>query len=363
MLDFGYQHFIKPLAFRRDPEEVHEAFTRFGHFLGTHSVSRELTRLLFAYDHPQLRRTVAGLTFRNPIGLAAGFDKNALLLDILPAVGFGFAEIGSITAKPCAGNPKPRLWRMPKSEALVVNYGLANDGADVVLQRIANSRFATLRRSEHPSPGHQYFRLGISIAKTNSPDTCDERAGIADYLETFQKVNTSGLADYITINVSCPNAFGGEPFTTPEKFDRLSAALKTEIWNVPIFVKLPCDIDIQSLDAILDLCVSYGYAGVILSNLTKDRLTNPALNADELNRVGKGGISGRPTFEKSNALIAHTRSKYPKEQLAIMGCGGVRSSEDAKIKLAAGADVIQLISGMIFNGPQLIGNINKALVR
>jgi len=213
----------------------------------------------------------------------------------------------------------------------------------------------------------QNFRIGISVAKTNCRETSDEAAGIADYVECFQKVIASGLADYITINVSCPNAYGGEPFTTPDAFERLSAKLKETQWSVPVFVKLPCDYSYQELDEMLNIVIKYDYSGVILSNLTKDRINNPIIQKSDLSQVGKGGISGKPTFEKSNALIRRAQEVLRQTQdekgrkVAIIGCGGVFSGEDAKTKLDAGADMIQMITGMIYRGPQVIGEINTYL--
>ena len=161
-----YKRVAKPLFFRKDPEDVHDAVTRVGEFLGGNGVTRFLTCAAFAYEDPSLEQRVAGIDFPNPVGLAAGFDKDARLVDIMPSVGFGFMEIGSVTGEPCKGNPRPRLWRMPNSRALVVNYGLKNDGCEAIAARLAGRTFGV--------------PLGTSVAKTNCEATADAEKGIED---------------------------------------------------------------------------------------------------------------------------------------------------------------------------------------
>ena len=192
---WGYRWFAKPIFFRMDPEDIHDQMSGTGAFLGRYAVTRALTRFAFGYGNKVLEQTILGIHFKNPIGLAAGFDKNAELIDIMPDVGFGFEEAGSITGEPCAGNPKPRLWRLKKSHSLVVNYGLKNDGCLAIAARLKHKHFK--------------FPVGISIAKTNSPDTCETQAGVDDYVKAFKQFTHIGA--YYTINISCPNAYGGQP--------------------------------------------------------------------------------------------------------------------------------------------------------
>ena len=241
--------------------------------LGRHAATRGLTRALFDYRHPCLEQTILGMRFVNPIGLSAGFDKNAELTEILPEVGFGFAEVGSVTGEPCEGNPKPRLWRLPQSQSIVVWYGLKNDGCEAVAARLAGHRSAgqTGFSSRTGFPRQTGFRIpiGISVAKTNSPATVETEAGITDYVKAFGTVQD--VADYVTVNISCPNAFGGEPFTDPAKLDLLLAAIDRLASVKPVFLKLPADLAPAELDALLDVSTRHRVDGYICSNLTKRR--------------------------------------------------------------------------------------------
>lgn len=341
---WGYANVAKPFFFRRDPEDVHDRVTWLGKTLGRFSAARAVTRALFSYRSPALEQTILGIRFANPVGLTAGFDKNAELLEIMPAVGFGFEEIGSVTGEPCEGNPRPRLWRLPKSRGLVVWYGLKNDGCEAVAARLRGRAFA--------------FPVGTSVARTNSAETVDASAGIADYAKAFRAF--AGIGDYTTVNVSCPNTCGGEPFTAPERLDRLLAALDAIPTGKPTFLKLPCDLSSDELDALVAVCNRHRVHGLILSNLTKlrDRST---IDRHEIAATDKGGISGRPTFGPSNELISHLWETTGRRYV-IVGSGGIFSAEDAYEKIRRGASLVQLATGMIFEGPQVVGEINRGLV-
>jgi dihydroorotate dehydrogenase len=342
---WAYRHVAKPLFFSRDPETVHDAVSRIGVWLGRVAPARALARALYRYDHPALEQTILGISFKNPVGLTAGFDKNAELTRIMPSVGFGFEEIGSVTGEPCGGNAKPRLWRLPKTRGLVVNYGLKNDGCEAIAARLRHERFA--------------FPVGISIAKTNSPTTVEIGAGIADYEKAFRAFTDIGV--YITVNISCPNAYGGEPFTAPDKLDALLARLDEVPYAKPVFLKMPVDLSVGELDALVAVADRHRIHGFILSNLTKKR-DRPTIVPQEIAHLPKGGVSGKPVQAPSDELIAHlyrtVGSKY-----VIIGSGGVFSAEDAYEKIRRGASLVQLATGMIFEGPQLIGEINLGLVR
>ena len=344
----SYRWVLKPLLFLCDPEKVHDLTVSFGEKLGNSGTARSIVNNFFNYKHPKLKKRLLGIDFSNPMGLAAGFDKNARLTQFLPNFGFGFEEVGSITSLSCIGNPKPRLDRLPKSRGLVVNYGLCNSGADAILSRLVSLKYE--------------FPLGISIAKTNSPETITKEDGIEDYKTCFEKVLKSKVGDYITVNISCPNAYGREPFSMPENLNDLLAALSLVPRIKPVFVKIPADINQQELSELLVICRKYSMNGVIISNLTKDRKSK-VINQEEIKDViPKGGISGKPTFEKSNELIRFAYKNFGKE-LVIMGCGGVFCAEDAYRKIRIGASLIQLITGLIFQGPQLVCEINRGLVK
>ena len=348
LIGFFYRTFLKPFLFRKDPEIVHDRMLALGERLGRSSSARFLIAKTLRYENEVLCQRVCGIDFANPVGLAAGFDKNGKLTDILPCVGFGFEEIGSITYEPCAGNPKPRLGRLPKSRGIVVHYGLPNEGARQVLENLSGRSFA--------------FPVGISIAKTNSPKTAEKNAGIADYAGGFALAAQSEVGDYITLNISCPNAYGGEPFTNARDLEDLLAVLSRIPNKKPIFIKLPADISESECGELLSVCKKYSMSGIIVSNLTKDRLS-PAVDQNEIRAsLPNGGISGKPTFEKSNKLIGFA-CEYFKNDFVIVGCGGIFSAEDAYLKIRLGASLVQLITGMIFEGPQLIAEINRGLVR
>lgn len=340
-----YRAVAKPIFFSQDPEVVHDRMCTLGEVLGRFRVTRRLTTSFLQYRDPSLVQDLAGIHFENPVGLAAGFDKNARLMGILPGVGFGFEEVGSITGEPCEGNPKPRLWRLPKSQGLVVYYGLKNDGCEKIASRLRGSRFR--------------FPVGMSVAKTNAPSTIETQAGIADYAKAFRTLEPIG--DYMTVNVSCPNAFGGEPFTSPERLDLLLTALDAIPTTKPVFLKMPADITTEVLDQLVAVADRHRVQGLILTNLTKKR-DNPMIRPEEIMGITVGGISGKPVFERSNALISHLY-RSTKGRYVIIGCGGIFSAEDAYEKIRQGASLVQLITGMIFEGPQLIGEINRGLVR
>lgn len=339
----AYGSILKPLFFRRDPETVHDRMMAIGKFIGRFAFLRAITKALFSYSDPVLEQNILGIRFANPVGLSAGFDKNAELVDVISNVGFGFEEVGSITGEPCAGNAKPRLWRLPKSKGLVVYYGLKNDGCEAISNRLRGRDFD--------------FPIGISVAKTNDASTVGVQAGIADYAKAFRAF--TGIGAYFTINISCPNAFGGEPFSDPQKLDALLAVIDAIPSAKPIFIKMPADITTTQLDALVEVADKHRVHGFILSNLTKNR-TRPEIDQLEIQGIDKGGISGKPVAGASNQLIAHlfkTRGK----QYVIVGVGGVFSAQDAYEKIKHGASLIQLITGMIFEGPQLIGKINHDL--
>lgn len=340
-----YKYFLKEIFFLQDPENVHDRMIKFGNFLGKFWLTKIKTRIWFSYQNSVLEQEICSIKFKNPIGLAAGFDKDAYLTQILPEVGFGFEEVGSITGEPCKGNPRPWMWRLPKSNSLVINYGLKNEGCEKIAQRLRGFKFN--------SP------IGISIAKTNSPDTVDEEKGILDYKKAYLEFLRAGIGDYFTINISCPNAFGGEPFTDSSKLDRLLFSLSGNGWKRPVFIKLPADIEFSELDKLVQIARKYKISGFISTNLTKKRDFS---KIKDKNVPEKGGLSGKLVQDLSDRQIEYLHKKYGKE-FVIIGCGGIFSAEDAYKKIKLGASLIQLITGMIFEGPQLIGEINFGLAK
>jgi len=338
-----YQKIIKPYFFKQDPEKVHNNITRLGKLLGKHALTRSIIRAQFHFEHPSLHTTVAGIEFKNPLGLAAGFDKNAQLYDILPEIGFGFAELGSITGKACAGNPQPRLFRVPKEKSIIVNYGLMNNGCQEISQRLKDKTFR--------------IPIGLSVAKTNDPKL-DTIAGIKDYVIAYHHMHP--LGSYTTINVSCPNTVDGQTFGHPQNLKLLLNALSQESHEKPVFIKIKPDFTEPQLLEIIKITNEHDWiTGFIISNLTthRDGLNTSKSELDALSI--KGGLSGLPTQKRSLEAIrfVHKHSKK-----IIIGCGGIFTGQDAIDKLKAGASLLQLVTAMIYEGPGVIAKIKREMV-
>jgi len=336
-----YRVILRPILFLFDAEGVHNLAINTGRFLGSNRLTRFKTSVLFNYSNEILSQKIAGIEFKNPIGLAAGFDKDAYLTDILPSVGFGFMEVGSVTGEPCEGNPKPRLWRIPKSKGIVVNYGLRNDGCKKISKRLRNKSFS--------------IPIGVNVAKTNSAKTSVIKDGIADYVKAYKSFTEIG--SFFTINISCPNAFGGEPFTDPKKLDLLLTEIDKNETKKPVFLKMPPDLPKDQVDEIINVVEKHKITGFICSNLTKKgvKLTDKSVPV-------AGGISGKPAENASNELISYIYKKVG-QKFVIVGCGGVFSADNAYKKIKLGASLIELITGMIYQGPQVVAEINQGLAR
>lgn len=342
---FIYTNLLKPVFFSIDPETVHDCITITGRILGRSNISRKVTSMLFSYSHKSLEQKILGIKFANPVGLAAGFDKDAYLTKILPFVGFGFTEIGTITGEYCKGNPKPRLWRLKESKGLVVYYGLKNDGCEKIAARLKGEKFT--------------IPVITSIGKTNSQNTADTDTGIRDYVKAYKEFTRIG--HIFDINISCPNAFGGTPFSDPQKLHKLLAQIDKIPTKKPVFLKMPPDLTDSQLEGILKAVKKHKIAGFICSNLTKDR-KNRALKILDKEIPEHGGISGKVVKDLSDDLIRRIYRKT-KGKYVIIGCGGIFTAEDAYKKIKLGASLVQLITGMVFEGPQVIGEINRGLVR
>lgn len=346
----AYTKTVKPLLFKQKPDTVHERLLQAGANLQRLRVVRSLVHGVWAYENSaRLGQDVLGIHFRNPIGLSAGFDKNFELPPMIKSIGFGFMEGGSLTYEPCTGNPKPWFYRLPKTKSIVVYAGLANQGVTKIINRI---------KSYTPSTFTD-FPLNISVAKTNSKATANEADAIADYIGSLSQIKKAAVGSMVTLNISCPNTYGGEPFTTPGMLERLLQKVDDIHMPQPIFIKMPADLSWPSFDELLVVAAKHRVAGITISNLAKDR--GQVKLMDPLPETVKGGLSGKPTWELSNNLIRQTYKKYH-GRFVIIGVGGVFSAEDAYTKIKLGATLVELITGIIFEGPQLIGQINQGLV-
>lgn len=340
-----YRSILKPILFRFNPEFVHDCFVSMGEFLGNYPIGRKITDLIYGHHGKDISKTVDGVKYDTPFILSAGFDYNGRLSRILPHIGFGGEEIGSVTARPYEGNPKPRLTRLPKSQSILVNKGLKNEGVDKIIERLKKI------------PKTSFVR-GISIAKTNCKESADTQLAIEDYLYSFKRLNEENIGDYYTINISCPNAFGGEAFITPELLEQLLKAIKTVKCNKPIYVKMPINIPWEQFESLLKMIDLYGLNGVVIGNLNKDY--NSLDYRDEAPKDYRGGLSGKPCEQLSTELIRKTRNQFGK-RFTIIGVGGVMSPKEANAKFEAGADLIALITGMIYKGPGLIKKLCYSL--
>ena len=343
------------MIFLMDPEQAHYSMKRIGVFLGSNFITRSFTSLLYDYGHKSLNIKVDGIDYRNPIGLSAGFDKDGELTKIYPSLGMGLAELGSITGEICPGNPGKRLFRMVKSKAIVVWYGLNNMGAEKLSARLSGQDFGRLR-------------VGINAALSNMSSEFDLDSSINDYLKTMTLFKDIG--DYYTVNISCPNTQEGEPFVDKDKLDALLTAINKEIRpiaNKPIYVKLAADMSVPEINTIVDACMEHGMDGVVCTNLAKPEF-NTEHRPEEypttkgLLPKGKGAMSGLPLQRISTNVVRHVYRRT-RGKLTIIGVGGIFSARDAYEKITSGASLCHMITTMIFDGPQNISEINRGLVK
>lgn len=344
-----YRRIAKPLMFRVQPDDVHRTISSLGRVIQTIPLINKLPSVWRHDNDRVLRQTVFGLSFRGPVGLSAGFDKNIRLAPLIKSVGFNFMTGGSITAIASDGNPKPWFYRLPRSRSLVVNAGLPNAGVAEIAKTL----------SSYPRALFADFPLVVSVAKTNAEFTADEEIGIDDYCATLAKLEECWPVSMYELNISCPNAYGGEPFTTPARLEALLTRIDELHLTRPITVKMPISLDWPEFRALLDVIMSHQVQGVTIGNLLKNR--DKAALRDELPSTVQGNLSGVPTRAISTALIRQTY-QHCRGALVIIGVGGIFSADDAYEKIRAGATLVELITGMIFEGPQLIGDIHEGLV-
>ncbi len=346
--DFGYRRIVKPLLFRASPDDVHARLLKMSRLRQRLSFTDRIVSALWSYQNkPLLEQTIRGVYFPNPVGLSAGFDKNVELVPTMKAVGFGFMTGGSVTFYPCQGNPRPWFYRLPRQKSLVVHVGLANEGTKAVRTRIRSYKDSTF----------DTFPLVMSVAKTNNPENCDDKEAIADYVGSLKLLQDEPRVAVLEINISCPNAYGGEPFTEPKRLEQLLAAVDRLKIRKPVWVKMPINHSWPDFAALLNVIVTHNVQGVTIGNLSKQRSEIPS---EELPSQVKGNLSGLPTQALSDDLIGRTYRLYG-DRLTIIGVGGVFTAVDAYRKIRSGASLVGLITGMIYGGPQLIGQLNRDL--
>ena len=332
---------FRPWLFRQDPETIHQGVMGLLALAAGGRPRLELLSAVFGVRDERLKVRLWGLEFPNPIGLAAGFDKNALAVAAWPALGFGYVEIGSVTALAQPGNPKPRLFRLPQDQAIINRMGFNNDGAEVIAAR--------LERQGRPS-----VPLGVNLGKSRV--TPLEEAP-ADYLKSLGLLWPYG--DYFVINVSSPNTPGLRQLQDKDRLEELLAAVmgfaRAQPQTKPVLIKIAPDLTWEQLDEILELVEGYGLSGLIATNTTvaRDGLKTPVDEA--------GGLSGRPLAARSLEVLKYLTQEL-KVGIPVISVGGIFSAEDALERLRAGASLIQLYTGFIYEGPMLPRRINRGLL-
>ena len=341
---------LKPILFKFDPEKVHYFVTRNLKRFNRLPGGAAMSRAIWALNDPRLEKEVFGLKFKNPVGLAAGFDKNADVISEMANLGFGFIEVGTVTPLPQDGNPKPRMFRLPADGGLINRMGFNNMGMDVVAEHIAAYR-------KNSTTSQKGIIIGGNIGK-NKVTPNDE--AVNDYIKCFDRL--FDLVDYFVVNVSSPNTPGLRELQEKEPLMNLLSTLqqrnsKNGI-SRPILLKIAPDLTDTQLDDIVEIVQQSGIAGVIATNTTIGR--EGLISADKL-KSETGGLSGKPVTKRSTEVIKYLSEKS-KASFPIIGVGGIHSPEDALEKLAAGASLVQLYTGFIYEGPGLISKINKAIL-
>lgn len=336
-----YKNILKPIVFTKDAEQAHDLALKIASKTNQSKLLQSLASLI--YDSgPNYEQEFWGLTFKNPIGLAAGFDKNGTTPMAIQALGFGFVEIGSITAKPAVGNPKPRAFRLPDDQSLINRMGLNNEGTDAIIARLQSTSLS--------------IPLGINIAKTNDA-TIHGNAAIADYAYSYKKAQE--IADYITVNISCPNTGEGKTFEDPEALSALLKGLQLNKSNVPTLVKFSVDTDKLSLQKLIEICESFNVDGYVATNTSSVR-TNLKTSKTRLNQIGNGGLSGAAISHKSDQVISWIYEVL-KGSKPIIGVGGIHNTESAQRKIDAGANLLQIYTGLVYEGPELIKKLKRTI--
>ena len=341
---------LKHLLFLLSPEKAHRVTVFFLDAAAVFPPSRWLLKSLFCLSDKRLKRKVVGLNFPNPVGLAAGFDKDGRHIEGLACLGFGFIEVGTVTPKPQEGNPKPRLFRLPADRALINRMGFNNKGLDALVDRLER-----LRQKGLPDG----LIIGGNIGKNKlTPNEAAEQ----DYLLCFHKLFP--WVDYFVVNVSSPNTPGLRELQEKEPLMRLLQMLQVQnnaqTAPKPILLKIAPDLSDSQLDDIADIVRSTGLAGVIATNTTVSR-EGLHTSAAEVGAMGMGGLSGAPMRARATAVIRYLREKLG-PGIAIIGVGGIDSAASAREKLDAGADLVQVYSGLVYEGPGLVSGILRDLL-
>jgi dihydroorotate dehydrogenase len=338
--------FIRNSLFLLPPETAHHVSMKGLDIAAALPICNTLLRNHFHVQDSSLSKTVFGLHFPNPVGLGAGFDKNAAHLDGLEMLGFGFVEIGTVTPKPQAGNPQPRLFRIPDQKALINRMGFNNDGVDAIAKRL----------KERKSNSQSNLIIGGNIGKNKVTENQD---AWKDYCTNF--IGLEEVVDYFVVNVSSPNTPGLRELQEKEALRKIFSELQLINRNhKPILLKIAPDLETSALDDIIALTSEVKIDGLVSSNTTLDRSLLSKANTIRANAIGAGGLSGQPLLTKSNQVLDYLY-KGIGDRLPIIASGGIFKPEDAKAKLDAGASLVQVWTGFIYEGPGIVKNILQTI--
>lgn len=341
-----YKLFIRPFLFLFDPEKIHYFTFSLIRFLCKIPLMSLILRKIYKIEDKRLERTLFGIKFKNPVGLAAGFDKNAVLYNELANFGFGFIEIGTVTPLGQEGNPKKRLFRLKHDAGIINRMGFNNDGLETVIQQLKKNKGKLI--------------IGGNIGK-NTQTSSDLYT--RDYELCFKGLHP--FVDYFVLNVSCPNVGSHAKLNDKSYLIELISAVqklnKQELTQKPILLKIAPDLNNNQLDEIIELVAETKIDGVIASNTSVTR-NNLKASDQLLKEIGNGGLSGQPIKELSTRVIRYLAQNSNKA-FPIIGVGGIHSAQDALDKIEAGADLVQIYTGFIYEGPGLIKEINKALLK
>ena len=341
-----YKLLIRPILFLFDPEKVHYFTFSLIRILCKIPYVASVFRSLYQVKNKKLERKLFGLTFINPVGLAAGFDKNAVLYNELANFGFGFIEIGTVTPKGQLGNPKKRLFRLKEDQGIINRMGFNNDGVEEAIKNLKKNKHKVI--------------IGGNIGKNTETKLEDYTQ---DYLEVFKELHP--FVDYFVLNVSCPNVGSHAKLSDKDYLFELITECQSQnnLFKIkkPILLKIAPDLNNSQLDEIIELVAETKIDGVIASNTSTTR-DNLNVSKERLQEIGNGGVSGQPIKDQSTQVIKYLADTSNKS-FPIIGVGGIHSAEDALEKLNAGADLVQIYTGFIYEGPGLIKKINKALLK
>ncbi len=341
-----YKYFIRPILFLFQPETVHHLSINFLKALNNIPFTKALLRVFFISENKKLKKNIFGLNFKNPVGLAAGFDKNAEVFDALETFGFAFTEIGTVTPLGQAGNPKPRLFRIKKDKAIINRMGFNNKGLKNAVKNLKKRKSKII--------------IGGNIGKNTA--TPNEKAN-EDYFKCFNELFP--YVDYFTVNVSCPNISDLHELQDKEALLELLSGIqkinKEKPKPKPVLLKISPDLNFSPIDDTLEIIKQTELDGIVAVNTTSQRY-NLTVSPEKIQKIGNGGLSGKPLKQRSTEIIKYIFEKTG-GKLPVIASGGIISPEDALEKINAGADLVQIFTGFIYEGPSLVKKINKLLLK